>query len=157
MNTEDKIKLAIERGMTYNPITGNIYGVRGNLITTRHTSGYIFPGIRFEKKQYRFLGHTFAWYYTYGKMPNKCIDHINRIKDDNRISNLRDITYQQNSFNTKSKGYCWHNKAKKWISQIKVDGKLIYLGLFDTEIEAHQSYLEAKKLHHAIDIICWPI
>lgn len=150
MTTEDKIKLAIEKGMTYDPITGNIYGIYGKLITTRQ-KGYIHSSIKLEKKQYKFSGHTFAWYYTYGKMPKNHIDHINGVKDDNRISNLRDVTHQHNQWNqTKAKGYTWRKQNQKWQSQIKVDGKVISLGCFDTESEARQSYLDAKKIYHQI-------
>ncbi len=151
MTLKDKLDLAIKKGFTYDPITGNIYGVKGNVITTRHTKGYIHSSIKLEKKRYQFLGHHFAWYYTYGRMPDKYIDHINGITDDNRILNLRDVTNQQNQWNqTKAKGYTWNKRTKKWQSQIKVGGKVINLGYFDTEIEAHQSYLDAKKLYHQI-------
>jgi hypothetical protein len=151
MNTEDKIKLAIEKGFTYDPSTGNIYGSSGKLIINKSGRGYIYPTIWFERKIHQFFGHTFAWYVTYGKMPDSQIDHINGIKDDNRISNLRDVTNQQNHFNkTKSKGYYWREDSKKWQSQIGIDGKTIYLGSFYTEEEAHQSYLDAKKLYHII-------
>jgi hypothetical protein len=78
------------------------------------------------------------------------LDHINQNRQDNRISNLRMVTNQQNSFNTNAKGYYWHKKNKKWRSKIHVNGKRIYLGYFNTEIEARQSYLEAKKIHHII-------
>jgi hypothetical protein len=158
MNKEQIINLAIEKGFTYNPMTGNIYGVKGKLITSRNAEGYIFPGVLLEKKFYKFLGHTFAWYVTYNKMPDNQIDHINGVRDDNRISNLRDVTIQHNQWNqTKAKGCSWHKRDKKWKSQIGVDGKQIHLGYFDTEIEARQAYLDAKKQHHSIDFIYFPI
>jgi len=148
MTKEKIIKLAIERGMTYNPETGSIYGIYGKLIK-RKKSGYIRVGVRFENKIYQFRGHIFAWYYTYGKMPDNQIDHINGVRDDNRISNLRDVTNQENQWNrTKTKGYYWYNQ--KWLSKIKVDGKIIYLGLFNTESEARQAYIDAKKIYHII-------
>jgi hypothetical protein len=151
MIREDKIKLAIEKGFTYNPETGNIYGVRGNLMKLKQIGGYIELTIRVEKKNYRFFGHHFAWYYTYGCMPDKYIDHINGVRDDNRISNLRDVSLQHNNWNQiKAKGYYWNKRNQKWQAQIRIDGKHIHLGLFDTEIEAHKSYLDSKKIYHMI-------
>jgi hypothetical protein len=150
--TEDKIKLAIERGMTYDPITGNIYGSSGKLITSKCKKGYIYPGVWFENKTYRFFAHIFAWYVTYSKMPDNQIDHINGVRDDNRIINLRDVTNQQNQQNqTKAKGYYWVEHMKKWRAMIGVDEKRIHLGYFDTEEEARQAYLDAKKIYHIIE------
>ena len=77
-------------------------------------------------------------------------DHINHITLDNRISNLRSVTHQQNIFNRKNpaKGYCWHKQAKKYCAQIMLNGKQIYLGLFHTSKEAHAVYLQAKAKYH---------
>ena len=58
---------------------------------------------------------------------------------------------KQNSFNQKrAKGYYFHKKAKKWKSQIKLNGKLKHLGLFESEQEAHQAYLKSKEIYHII-------
>lgn len=51
----------------------------------------------------RFLAHRLAWFYVYGAWPNE-IDHLNRVKDDNRFSNLRASTRQQNVFNSGPRG-----------------------------------------------------
>jgi len=53
------------------------------------------------------------------------IDHINRVRDDNRIVNLRIATNQQNSQNTNSKGYCWCNTKKRWRAKVTFNGKVI--------------------------------
>ena len=79
------------------------------------------------------------------------VDHINSIKHDNRKANLRIVTSQVNSHNRKlAKGYCWNKNAKKWQAQIRLNGKLIHLGLFVLEADAHNAYLEAKKVHHIV-------
>jgi hypothetical protein len=82
---------------------------------------------------------------------NMVIDHINGNPLDNRRCNLRIVTFQQNHFNrTKAKGYSWHKKNKKWQAQIVINKKTIFLGLFDTEIDAHNAYLSAKEKYHKI-------
>ena len=81
---------------------------------------------------------------------NNFIDHIDGDKTNNNISNLRVVTSQQNSFNTRAKGISWNKCAKKWGARIYLNRKKIHLGYFDTEEEAHNAYLEAKKKYHII-------
>ena len=78
------------------------------------------------------------------------IDHIDRNPPNNHISNLRVVTNQQNNFNVKCKGYSWCKNMKRWRTRIKIDGKENFLGYFDTEEEARNKYLEAKKIYHNI-------
>lgn len=80
------------------------------------------------------------------------IDHINCIRNDNRIENLRIVTHQQNMLNkTNTKGYHFRKDRNKWRAVIKINKKQIYLGLFDTEEEASQAYLDAKQKYHLIE------
>ena len=79
---------------------------------------------------------------------NEEIDHINGNGLDNRRSNIRLCTDQQNTFNRKHKrgctsqykGVCWHKRNKKWYVQIMFNGKNIYLGCFDNEKDAALAY-----------------
>lgn len=76
------------------------------------------------------------------------VDHENRDGLDNRRDNLRVVTHQQNGFNRGAKGYSWFRG--KCQAHIKVNGKNIHLGYFDTPAEAHAVYLDAKQKHHRI-------
>ena len=78
------------------------------------------------------------------------IDHINRIRNDNIIENLRTATSQQNHFNMTAKGYSWNKHIKKWESYIKVNGKKTNLGYFENEKDARNAYLTAKEKYHII-------
>lgn len=80
-------------------------------------------------------------------------DHINRDKLDNRRSNLRNCTYSQNAANVNKRnngsrsdlpGVQWRADRKKWRSYICVNGRDIYLGTFNDELDAHIAYLNAK-------------
>ncbi len=148
MTRLERCEILKSKGYTYDPETGKIFGVYGKEIKAI-TQDYITirGGNNFKGKV---LGHHFAWYMIYGHVDFDRLDHFNRIKTDNRISNLRILTHQQNLFNTNAKGYYWHKLTQKWASQIMLNGKNKHLGLFNTEEEARQSYLESKKIYHII-------
>lgn len=84
--------------------------------------------------------------------PNVIIDHIHHNKSDNRKSQLRVATNQQNQFNSlKAKnntsgvtGVYWHKKFKKWESIINYNNKQIYLGLYDNFDDAVKTRKEAE-------------
>jgi len=76
------------------------------------------------------------------------IDHIDRNKLHNHINNLQLSTQQRNCFNRGAKGYTWHKQKNKWQSQIALNGKKIFLGLYDKEEDAHNAYIEAKEKYH---------
>ena len=78
------------------------------------------------------------------------IDHIDRDTLNNSIENLRVTTHQENLWNTNSKGYSFHKTTGKYMARIMVNRKQKYLGVFETEDEAHQAYLNAKAIHHRI-------
>jgi hypothetical protein len=103
-----------------------------------------------------YLAHRLIWLMVHGKFPVDMLDHINGNGLDNHISNLREATNQQNMQNqTKPQsgnksgflGVSLHKKGR-FRADLSIDGKTIYIGLFDTPEEAHQVYLQAKRKHH---------
>ena len=97
-------------------------------------NGYLY--IHIDGRKY--LSHRLAWLYMTGKFPAEQIDHINHVRDDNRIDNLRCVTNTYNQRNaTKNRnntsgvtGVSWSKVAKKWWANIWVDGKNVHLGFF---------------------------
>lgn len=103
-----------------------------------------------------YKAHRLAWLYVYGEWPKNQLDHIDRNKQNNIISNLRQATNGQNQQNTpkyktkalvrsRYKGVSWNKKCKRWQVEIQVNKKRIYLGTFVCEDDAAIAYLEAKK------------
>jgi HNH endonuclease/AP2 domain len=120
--------------------------------------GYISLTLKHDDgKKKRYEGHRIAWLYVYGKFPhkNQQIDHINRIKSDNRICNLRiaDVVLNAHNVglpsNNKSgvKGVYWHKDSKKWMARISWCGKCYYLGTFIDLEEAKEAYAVASVKH----------
>jgi len=81
--------------------------------------------------------HRIIWLYVYGYLPKE-IDHINHVRDDNSINNLREVTHKKNQAN-KSKmknntsgmnGVSWCKTGRKWRARINVDGKKVNLGSY---------------------------
>lgn len=96
----------------------------------------------------------------YGDLTNKDVDHIiTKDKHDNRKSNLRIITHQQNLFNTKLNklnasgftGVYWSKKDKSWYSQITYNKKCIHLGYTKTKEQALIQRLQAEVKYFGKD------
>ena len=83
--------------------------------------------------------------------PRAQVDHVDGSALNNRRSNLRWVTHQQNAFNrVNTRGYYWNKRAKKWLARIGIDGRKISLGYFSSEDEARAAYEAAKLEHHSL-------
>ena len=106
-------------------------------------AGYLC--IRVHGKTYK--AHRLAWLYVHGNMPAGEVDHINGVKADNRIENLRDVTKSANQQNRRFvRGYS--KDGNRWKAQIRFGGRWKHLGCYETEQEAHAAYLAAKAEVH---------
>lgn len=117
-----------------------------------HRDGYV----RVQVRGGVYFAHRLAWLYVFGAWPASELDHINRIRNDNRIGNLREVTRSQNRQNSNGvrtsksqlKGVHWENARKLWRSQIRVNGREVFLGRFKDPLAAHMAYVEAAKTLH---------
>lgn len=136
----------------YDPVVGvfirktpNGTAKAGDIAGYVRKDGYI--GISVDGMGY--VAHRLAWLYMNGRWPPHHTDHINRIKSDNRIANLREATARQNCGNTQAqvnntsgvKGVYWSRVRRKWVAQIGVGRRVINLGGFDQIDDA----IEARK------------
>lgn len=124
----------------------------GNLSHTGYRRVMI-DGIRYQE-------HRVVWLVEHGTFPLHDLDHVNRIRHDNRIQNLRIATRKQNNENSSLRkdncsglrGVSWNQARQKWVAQIGHQHQRIHLGFFDDKDAAHLMYLSAASTlftHHA--------
>lgn len=109
--------------------------------------------IRIDGKKY--YVHVLVWIFHYGDIPEGfLVDHKNTIRSCNFIDNLRLATPSQNQHNrlkttnsstSQYKGVSWHTEYSKWRASIECNNKMMHIGYFDSEIEAHEAYCELAK------------
>lgn len=106
-----------------------------------------------DDKNYK--AHRVIWLLVTGEWPVYDVDHIDGNPSNNSWSNLRDVPHhinQQNrhgatkSSTTKTAGVTMNRG--RYGTQIKIDGKRVWLGTYDTPEEAHAVYVKAKREHH---------
>lgn len=115
--------------------------------------------IRIKVGQGTHYAHRLAWIYHYGCSASGEIDHINGVKADNRIENLRDVSQVVNSQNKRKAtvanktGFlgvtCKRDRRTVcYEACISVDGRSKHLGRFPTPEMAHEAYVQAKRRLH---------
>ena len=100
--------------------------------------------------------HRLAWLLVNGVWPTNVIDHLNGVRHDNKISNLRDVSRGVNVQNVRharvdnaSTGMLGvERRGHRFRARIQVDGRMVAIGVYDTPDEAHQCYLAAKRRLH---------
>lgn len=149
----EKFQLMRDLGYEYDSETGIVTHPRGNELLAMKI-GWVyfkFPTI-YQGKYYSFqvYAHRYGYWYATGELPN-VVDHINKVRYDNRLVNLRSVTPQENTQN--------RSEVKGYITQQHPDGTISYIahyfhkrkrfviGKFSNEqdaIEAYQNYKENK-------------
>ena len=144
--------------LDYNPDTGVFTWIKkpharikvGQVAGSKISNGYL----QMQLKGINYYAHRLAYYMYHGVDPlEKCIDHIDGDKANNKIDNLRLASYVQNQMNrvnllsNNTSGYTgvsWNKKLKKWTAMIQVNKVYKYLGLFTNKEDAIKVRREAE-------------
>lgn len=145
--------------LSYNPETGEFRWVKarravtvGSIAGGKYSNGYL----RIKINETTYLSHRLAWLYMHGEWPASQMDHINGVRHDNRIVNLREATPGENQQNVSAHrsnpsrrlGVTWDKRARKWRARIKINRKETYLGLFENIEDAVAARAKAKTTMH---------
>lgn len=152
----DDIERALRTHLSYDADTGVFlvkkqYGrlAAGSRAGYKKRDGYRTIGFRHRV----FQEHHLAWFFVYGHWPMETIDHINGVRDDNRIGNLRHVSLAENCKNrrpmknntTKVQGVYFFRRDSNWKASIHVAGRSLHLGYFSTKEDAIQARKAAEQ------------
>jgi hypothetical protein len=150
--------------LNYDPETGVLTwretrggnAVKGQMAGTLHINGYTY--IVIERKKY--MAHRLAWRHVHGEWPEGEVDHINRQKSDNRLTNLRVVDHSTNNKNKYPQsnntsgcpGVYWSAIRNKWVAQIAINGRTTHLGIFAEYDAAVAARKAAEPLHGYVSV-----
>lgn len=153
-NTEKRVRIEtyeyLSKILSYNPENGHLVWkvlFPGRIAGSVNSDGYI----KLALEKLDFKAHRIAWILFYGEPPTRRIDHVNRVKSDNRITNLRECDQYENSHNcnisaNNTTGFAGVSKiGKRFRAYISKNRRQINLGVHDTAEEAHVAYTNASK------------
>lgn len=136
----------------YDPLTGKLSWKDPNRyvkeVGSKARKNNAYKQVIVDGKLY--LAHRLIWLMVTGDEPQGFIDHVNRVRSDNRFVNLRQCTRSENCMNTSRRscnksgfvGVFWLSRYKKWKAYITANGKQNYLGVFSNLEDA----IEARRL-----------
>lgn len=119
---------------------------------------YWVVNITYNKQKHTYYVHRLVYAMATGKnIDNTFIDHVETTEKRNVIQNLREASHQQNmrnrgrsksKYTSQYKCVYWNEKRQRWIAKMQANGKYIWIGTFDSEVEAALAYNEAALKHH---------
>ena len=149
--------------LRYEPRTGKFFWAKSMPPRGRvgQEAGWVAPyatgkRIKIAIRGTEFPAHRLAWLYMTGEWPKQEIDHRDGDGTNNRWANLREATSSENLRNcpaprtntTGHKGTCFDKKTGKFIAGLRVNGRRMNLGSFETHEEAIRAYRAAARKHH---------
>lgn len=154
--TQDELK----RQLHYNPETGIFTRLVSNSSRVKlgDIAGYLtkngYIGVKVNDKQH--YAHRLAFLYMDGMFPPAEVDHIDCVRDNNAWDNLRHATRSENQRNMEKpsnntsgyRGVCFNKARAKYQARCNVDGKMVYLGLYNTPELAYEARTSYAKSHH---------
>jgi len=157
--SDDELRSLIKERCSYDATTGFVTWKDPKKYGTKHKDGQAGWNQKVGANTYRtivikyrtIMAHRIAWFLYYDEWPTNEIDHIDGNGLNNKIENLRHVSKRENALNKEIHrsgrlfGCCFNKRSKKWQAAIRINGKKIMLGTYDTELEAHKRYVEVYE------------
>lgn len=153
-NNPDLSHEYLKTRLSYDETTGDFTwlspkGIKGKKAGHLGCYGYW----RIAIKGITYQAHRLSWFYYYGSWPEKCLDHMNQNRVDNRIGNLREADSHENhrnkSLNKKNtsgfNGVHWGRLKNRWQARIHMNNKNISLGSYVKFEDAVNARKKANK------------
>lgn len=160
MKPEITAALVRER-YSYDPETGHLnYKIsRGRVSANGRVGSLKKSGYRKVSINQQWIQSArIAWLHYYGEWPENQVDHINQIRDDDRIANLRDVTGLENMHNQGDRrknnssgavGVHRNERDQMWHATISVKRKVVFLGAYKQFEDAIEARERGKRQHHS--------
>tara|TARA_R110000772_G_scaffold2089_3_gene7252 strand:+ start:124 stop:612 length:489 start_codon:yes stop_codon:yes gene_type:complete len=139
--TDIELHIECHERFAYNEENGKLYYKKNNKeFGSKSSNGYLRGKV--NSKSYAI--HRLIWLMKFGDFPLLQLDHVNRNRLDNRMSNLREASNAQNNINKppkgKFKGVSFEKSRGKFRAYTTKGGKTVHIGRFDCELEAAKAY-----------------
>jgi hypothetical protein len=135
--------------LEYDPRTGFLHWAEGQRLAGKVAGSYSAKTVTVTIGCLTVPAHHVVWLLTKGEWPSQHLEHINGNKVDNRLENLREVAQRPRRKSTgkssKFMGVSWSASSKKWVAYIRANGKVVHLGTFRFEQNAHRAYMKAKS------------
>jgi hypothetical protein len=137
----------LKRQLYYDPKTG-IFKRRvsnNNKVKIGDITGSLRLGyVRIKINYIDYAAHRLVWLYVYGYFPENDIDHIDGVRDNNILENLRHVTASCNMQNktidrrntSGFPGISWAKRHKMWSAYMKIRGKTYFIGYYKDKLDA---------------------
>ena len=145
---------------SYNPFTGKFHSrktgkvIQGHKISDKWGNKKLYLAVTWNGFRYTTSYGRAVLAFITGKWPIQETDHIDRNPFNNCPWNLREVTSRQNVQNRGNFGGTWVARHRKWQAQIRINGKVKWLGYHRTQADAVAAYWQAVERYGLADVRC---